>query len=153
MGQAAPASPDEWRHHVAQTIDSIIGEVLSRHYVEAHGMFVTSDLIDAEIAKVESRYGGADALRRAMDEMHVTMGQLRETQRRGLYAQTLIDLVVPATDAQIDAYLAQPGAAGLTREEAATRVRAEHAAEVIEPFLAELRKGPEIQVIDITTLE
>ena len=153
MGQPAAANPDEWRRRVLATIDSIIGDVLTRQYVEAQGLVVTPELIDAEIAKLEARYGGPDALRRAMDEMHVTMAQLRETQRRGLYTQTLIDLVVPATDAQIDAYLAQPGAAGMTRDEAADRVRAEHAAEIVGPFLADLRSGAQLQLIDIATLE
>jgi hypothetical protein len=153
MGQPAAANPDEWRRRVDATIESIIGDVLTRQYVETQGFVVTPELIDAEVAKVEAGYGGPDQLRRAMDEMHVTMAQLRETQRRGLYTQTLIDLVVPATDAQIDAYLAQPGTAGMTRDEAADRVRAEHAAEIIGPFLADLRSGAQIQLTDITTLE
>ena len=153
MGQAPPVDRAEWRHHVGEVIDVLINEVLTRHYVEARGRFATPELIDAEVAKVEARYGGPDGLRQAMDQMDVTAAQLRETQRRGLYLQTLIDLVVPATDAQIDAYLAQPGATGLSRAEAAARVRAEGAAALIPQFLDQLREGAAIQVVDITALE
>jgi hypothetical protein len=153
MGQAPPVDHAEWRHHVGEVIDVLIDDVLTRQYVEARGRFATPELIDAEVAKVEARYGGPDGLRQAMDQMHVTAAQLRETQRRGLYLQALIDLVVPATDARIDAYLAQPGATGLSRAEAAARVRAESAAALIPQFLDQLREGAAIQVVDITALE
>lgn len=153
MGRPAPGDLRTWREEARQTIESIMGDVLTRHAVEAEGLSVTDAMIDAEVRQLQERYGGDAGLARAMSEMQVTMAELRETQRRGLYLQALIDLIVPASDADVDAYLAQAGAAGLSRSDAAARVRAERAAEVIPTFLAELRRDPGISVIDIEELE
>ncbi|MEK6720404.1 MAG: hypothetical protein AABZ33_07005 [Chloroflexota bacterium] len=153
MGRPAPGDLRAWREEARQTIESIIGDVLTRHAVEAEGLSVTDAMIDAEVRRLEERYGGDAGLARAMGEMQVTMAELRETQRRGLYLQALIEGIVPASDADVDAYLAQAGAAGLSRSDAAARVRADRAAEVIPTFLAELRRDPGIWVIDIEELK
>lgn len=153
MGRPAPADLRAWREEARQTIEAVIGEVLTRHFVEGQGVVVTEAMIDAEVRKVEEQYGGQDGLASAMSDMQVTMAEFRETQRRGLYLQALIDRIVPASEADIDAYLAQPGAAGMSRTDAAARVRAERAAEVIPGFLADLRRDPMISVIDMEELE
>lgn len=152
MGRPAPADLVAWREEARQTIDSIVGDVLTRHTMEAQGVSVTDAMIDAEVMRLRERSGGEAGLARAMNDMQVSMAELRETQRRGLYLQALIDRIVPASDADVDGYLAQAGAAGLSRSDAAARVRAERAAEVIPKFLAELRPDPGIWVIEVEEL-
>ena len=153
MGRPAPDDLVAWREEVRQTIESIVGDVLTRHAMEAQGLVVTDAMIDAEVRTVEERYGGEAGLAGAMSEMQVSMAEFRETQRRGLYLQGLIDRIVPASEADVDTYLAQPGAAGMSRSEAAARVRAERAAEVVPSFLAELRRDPGVWVIDVEELK
>lgn len=153
MGRPAPGDLQAWREEARQTIESIVGEVLTRHAAEAEGLAVSDAMVDAEIRQLEEQFGGVAGLERAMGEMQVTMAELRETKRRGLYLQALIDLIVPASDADVDAYLAQAGALGISRLEAAARVRAERAAEVIPPFLADIRSDPGIWVIDMEAFE
>lgn len=153
MGRPAPGDLQEWREEARQTIESVVGDVLTRHTVEARGFVVTDAMIEAEIRQLEEQFGGVTGLDRAMSEMQVTMAELRETKRRGLYLQALIDLIVPASDADVNAYLAQAGAQGLSRSEAAARVRAERAADVVPLFLADLRNDPGIWVIDTEAFE
>ena len=153
MGGPAPDDLVAWREEVRQTIESIVGDVLTRHTMEAQGLVVTDAMIDAEVRTLEERYSGEAGLARAMSEMQVSMAELRETQRRGLYLQGLIDRIVPASEADVDAYLARSGAAGMSRSEAAERVRAERAAEVAPSFLAELRRDPGVWVIDVEELK
>ncbi len=152
MGRPAPDDLVAWREEVRQTIESIVGDVLTRHTMEAQGLVVTDAMIDAEVRTVEERYGGEAGLAGAMSEMQVSMAEFRETQRRGLYLQALIDRIVPASDADVDAYLAPPEAAGLTRAEAAARVRAERAPQVIQALLDQLRNDPGVWVIDVEAL-
>ena len=152
MGRPQPRDLATWRTAVQANVDSIVGDVLTRHFMESQGVTVTDVMIDAEVRKVEEGYGGEAGFARGMEEMQVSMAEFRETQRRGLYLQALIDRIVPASEADIDAYLAQPGAAGLSRADAASRVRSEGAAEVIPQFLAELRRDPGIWVIDVKEL-
>lgn len=153
MGRPGPSDASTWRAAVVTAIESIVRDVLTRHVAEAAGFTVTEAMIDAAVADLWERHGGDDGLARAMDAMGVSLAELRETQRRGLYAQALIDRFVPATEAAIDAYLVSPGAVGLSREEAAARVRADAASTVIPRMLVGLRADPEVWVIPIETLE
>ncbi len=81
--------------------------------------------------------------------MHVSMAQLRETQRRGLYQQAMIDRYVSVTEADIDGYLATPGVAEVTRSDAASLLRSEGASELIPGMLTQLRSEPGVWVIDV----
>jgi len=153
MGRAEPSDASAWRRAAAAAIESIVDDVLTRHVMEAAGFTVDEEMLDAAIAELRERHGGGDDLARAMGAMGVSMPELRETQRRGLYLQAFIDRSVPTSEADIDEYLSRPGAVGLGRDEAATRVRAERAAIVIPALLAELRADPHVWVIPIEDLE
>lgn len=152
MGRPQPRDLATWRTAVAAAVDSIVGDVLTRHLMEGQGVHVPDEGIDAEVAKIRQSYGGEDALRRAMAEMHVSMAQLRETQRRGLYLQAMTERFVPVTEADIDTYLARPGAGDVSRTEAAALVRSEAAGQVIPGILTQLRADREVWVIDVTSL-
>ena len=141
-----------WHSEARDVIESVVRDVLTRHTMQAQGAQVTDAPIDAQIAALRQQYGGEAGLQSAMAGMHVSMAQLRETQRRGLYLQAMIDRFVPASDADVDAYLAHPEAAGLTRAEAAARVRAERAPQVIPALLDQLRNDPGVWVIDAEAL-
>ena len=152
MGRPVPADRATWRAQAHDAIESLVRDVLARHTMQALGSQVTEAAIDAQIQGLRDQYGGDGGLQEAMAAMDVSMAQLRETQSRGLYLQAMIDRFVPATDADVDAYLAQPGAAGLTRSEAAARVRAERASQVIPGLLDQLRNDPGVWVIDTNGL-
>lgn len=152
MGRPAPAGLDAWRAEVRAVLESVVGDVLARHYVEGGGIVVTEAMVDAEIRRLELRHGGQSGLEAAMAEMQVAMAELRETQRRGLYLQALTDAIVTVTDADVEAYLARDGASGMSREEATERVRAERAPQVVPAFLAELRRDPGVWIIPVEDL-
>lgn len=152
MGRPVPADLASWKAAVAATVESAINDVLARHIVEGRGVTVTEAQLDAEISALRDRYGGDPQLTEAMAAMRLTAEQLRENQRRGLYYQALIELAVPVTPADVDAYRSQAGAAGLSWDEAAARVREERAAVVIPQVLAAARNSSGISVVPIAEL-
>lgn len=152
MGRPAPSDVETWRAAVREAITASVDDVLTRHIMESQGVRVTDAAIDAAIASVRERYGGEAGLRAAMADMRVSMDQLRETQRRGLYLQALIDRSIAVTDAQIDAYRSRPGGDGLSRADVVARIRDETASQVIPTILAQLRDDPGVWVIDVSTL-
>lgn len=152
MGRPRPGDLATWRVTVQTALDSIVGDVLTRHLMEGQGVYIRDETIDAEVAKIRQTYGGEEGLRRAMAGMQVSMAQLRETQRRGLYTQAMIDRFVPVTEADIDAYLAKSGAGDVSRTEAVALVRSEAAARVIPGILTELRADPRVWLIDVPSL-
>jgi len=152
MGRPQPTNLAMWRTAVQITVDSIVGDVLTRHLMEGEGVSVSDEAIDAEVATIRESYGGEDGLGRAMADMRVSMAQLRETQRRGLYQQAMIARFVPATDAAIDAYLASPGVIDVSRAEAAGLVRRDAASNVIDGIMSQLRADSGVWVVDVTSL-
>lgn len=152
MGRPPATNLASWRTEALAAIESVVRDVLTRHTMQAQGAQVTEAAIDTQIAALRQQRGGEAGLQSAMAAMRVSMAQLRETQRRGLYLQAMIDSFVPASDADVDAYLAPPEAAGLTRAEAAARVRAERAPQVIPALLDQLRNDPGVWVIDAEAL-
>lgn len=147
MGRPPATDLASWRTEAHDAIESAVRDVLTRHTMEGQGAQVTEAAIDAQIAVLRQPYAGEVGLQSAMAAMRVSMAQLRETQRRGLYLQAMIDRFALASDADIDAYLALSKAAGSTRAEAAARVRAERAPQVIPAFLDQLRNDPGVWVI------
>ena len=153
MGRPQPHDLATWRSAVQANVDSIVGDVLTRHFMESQGVTVTDEAIDAEVAKVRQSSGGEDGFRSAMAGMRVSMAQLRETKRRGLYLQAMIDHVVPvAAEADIDAYLARPDVGDVSRAEAAVLVRREAESQVLPGIMTQLRADPGVWVIDVTSL-
>lgn len=152
MGRPVPTDTATWRAAVRTTLDSVVGDVLTRHLMESQGVHVSDEAIDAAVAAVRQSFGGEVELNRAMREMRVSMSQLRETQRRGLYLQAMIDRMVPVGDGDVDAYLARQNGAGMERGEAAARLRNEIAPSVIAGILDRLRADPAVWLIDVNRL-
>lgn len=152
MGRPSPPDLGAWRAAVREAVATAVDDVLTRHVMESQGVRVTDEAIDAAVARVRERYGGEAGLRAAMADMRVSMDQLRETQRRGLYLQALIDSSIAVSDAQIDSYRSRPGGDGLSRSEIVARIRGETAAQVIPTILAQLRVDPGVWVIDVSSL-
>lgn len=153
MGQPEPTDLAAWQSEVRAAIDSAINDVLVRHLVEGSGIVITDTQVDEAVDGLRASYGGEAALQEAMASMHLTLEQVQETQRRGLYYQALIEMVVPVSESDVDTYLGQPGTAGLSRAEAATRVRADRASSVIPGVLAEARATPGIWSLPLAELE
>lgn len=152
MGRPPAADARSWRAAVHEAITAAVDDVLVRHIMESRGVRVTDAAIDAAVDRVRERYGDDAALRAAMAEMRVSMDQLRETQRRGLYLQALIDRSVAVTDPQIEAYRSRPGGDRLSRAEIVAHIRGENASQVIPMILAQLRGDPGVWVIDVSGL-
>lgn len=152
MGRPSPPDLGAWRAAVRGAVAAAVDDVLTRHVMEGQGVRVKDEAIDAAVARVRERYGGEAGLRAAMADMRVSMDQLRETQRRGLYLQALIDRSIAVSDAQIDSYRSRPGGDALSRTEIVARIRGETAAQVIPTILAQLRVDPGVWVIDVSSL-
>lgn len=152
MGRPVPGDLASWEAEVTATVESAINDVLTRHIVEGQGLTVSEAQVEAEMEQLRDRYGGEAQLTEAMAAMRVSVDQLRENQRRGLYYQALIELSVPVATADVEAYRSQAGAAGLSWDEAVARVRDERAATVIPQVLTAARGSPGISVVPINEL-
>lgn len=152
MGRSVPTDMISWRAAVRTTLDSIVGDVLVRHFLEGQGVYVPAQAIDAAVANVRRSFGSDAEFERAMRQMHVSMADLRETQRRGLYLQALIDRVVPVADSEIDAFLAGGGNSWMDRQQAGAQLRNERAAPIVAQLIERLRADPGVWLIDVNSL-
>jgi peptidyl-prolyl cis-trans isomerase C len=92
---------------INQTLEMLIGRTLLVEQVHAQKMTISDDVLDAEIDKIEQRFGTAEAFAAQLKAQGVEYSEMKTKMKEGMLVQQLIEKNAkfePVTDQSIQAF-------------------------------------------------